>query len=86
MSKEHYLKCHPQYFERVKTGAKTFEVRKNDRDFQTGDIIFLEEYDPELESEKAYTGNLLQYRITYILHGPAFGIQEGYCVMSINPL
>ena len=33
----HELKCWPEYFEAVISGAKTFEVRKNDRDFAVRD-------------------------------------------------
>lgn len=83
MNTEHYLKCWPNYYHRVVDRVKAFEVRKNDRDFQTGDTLILFEWDPGTES---YTGNEISCKITYILHGPAFGIQEGYCVMSIIPL
>lgn len=47
MSNEHELKVHPKYFNRLVSGQKSFEIRKNDRDFQIGDILVLKEYDPE---------------------------------------
>lgn len=77
----HILKTWPKYFERIISGHKTFEVRKADRDFQVGDFLTLKEYDPETT---LYTGRQLSVLITYILHGPGFGIEEGYCVMAIN--
>jgi len=40
MSK-HFLKTWAEYFEAVKSGNKTFEVRVNDRDFKVGDILVL---------------------------------------------
>lgn len=43
---EHKIKIWPQYYCRVADGSKTFEVRKNDRGYQPGDIVFLNEYDP----------------------------------------
>lgn len=46
MSTLHSLKTLPVYFAAVLRGDKTFEVRKNDRDFQTGDTLILREYDP----------------------------------------
>jgi hypothetical protein len=42
----HNLKIWPQYYCRVQDGTKTFEIRKNDRGFQNGDIVVLDEYDP----------------------------------------
>ncbi|MEM5599315.1 DUF3850 domain-containing protein [Niallia circulans] len=50
---EHFLKIQPQYFEEVRNGNKSFEIRKNDRDFKVGDTLYLQEYNP-LEQE--YTG------------------------------
>lgn len=46
MPKVHELKTEPAYFDAVLRGDKTFEVRKNDRDFQTGDTLVLKEFDP----------------------------------------
>lgn len=46
MGKTHHLKALPVYFDAVLRGDKPFEIRKNDRGFQTGDMIVLEEFDP----------------------------------------
>ena len=43
---QHELKIWPKFFARVVDGSKPFEVRRNDRDFQTGDFVLLREYDP----------------------------------------
>lgn len=82
MSKTHTLKTLPEYFIEVWNGKKKFEVRKNDRDFQVGDILKLIEYDPQTENSTGF----IHQKVSYILHGPAFGIQEGYCVMSLTEL
>jgi len=37
----HGLKIAPNYFEKVVSKEKTFEVRYNDRNFQVGDILKL---------------------------------------------
>ena len=39
----HELKIWPKYYEEVSMGHKTFEIRKNDRDFKKGDTLILKE-------------------------------------------
>lgn len=81
----HELKTWPTYFQAIYEGNKTFEVRKMDRDFKAGDIVWLREYDPACEEDATeYTGRYLFARITYVLKGGALGIAEGYCVFSFE--
>lgn len=40
----HHLKTKPEYFQAVINGKKPFEIRYNDRNFQVGDRVILEEY------------------------------------------
>lgn len=47
--KTHELKLDIKYFDDVKSGKKNFEIRKNDRDFQVGDILELKAWDSSLE-------------------------------------
>lgn len=77
----HYLKVWPPYFDRLSSYDKTFEVRKNDRDFQTGDTLELAEYDPQT---KTYSGRTATRHVSYILHGDQFGIEKGYCVLGLT--
>ena len=42
--KTHELKLDTKYFDDVKSGKKDFEIRKNDRDFEVGDILELKKY------------------------------------------
>jgi len=87
----HELRCWPQYFQAVWDGDKTFEVRRDDRGgFEVGSILFLREYDPELDERPAgdrYTGRKLTARVTYVLKGGAgFGVESGFVVLGIaNP-
>jgi len=81
MAKIIELKILPEYFAPVAIGEKKFEVRYDDRNFAVGDIIILREYDGE-----KYTGKKLSVKITYILRGGAYGIAEGYVVLSITKL
>ena len=44
--KEHKLKTLPEFFKAIQKGEKTFELRKNDRDFKKGDVLILMEFIP----------------------------------------
>lgn len=76
----HELKTWPEYFQEIINGDKTFEVRKNDRDFKMGDVLLLKEWDNE---NSKYTGREWTVVVGYVLQGGQFGIEPGYCVMSI---
>jgi hypothetical protein len=39
--RQHELKTDPEAFDAVASGAKTFELRRNDRDYQVGDVLVL---------------------------------------------
>lgn len=77
----HELKILPKYFERVVNGEKTFEIRKNDRDFQTGDRIELKEFG---YTKNKFTGRCVFGTISYIFHGGEYGLEQGYCVFSFK--
>lgn len=57
-------KIWPEYFNDVETGKKKFELRLNDFDIEEGDILLLEEWDPET---KEYTGRSIEKKVNYIL-------------------
>ena len=77
----HILKTWPEYFRAVVSGEKRFEVRRNDRGFQVGDRLVLAEFDKEKDK---ITGALYGCNVTYVLEGPGFGIEAGYCVLGIS--
>lgn len=79
--KAHFLKTWPKPFEAVANGLKKFEYRRNDRDFNTGDILVLQEWDP---TTSQYSGYSVRVVVTYMIAGSEFGIPDGYCVMSID--
>ena len=60
----HELKTWPEYFQAVRNRSKTFEVRKNDRNFHPGDTVILQEYDP---ITKQYTGEHETRDVGYVL-------------------
>ena len=85
---EHKLKTLTEYFEKVLKGDKTFEIRKNDRNFKVNDTLILQEYipsSPDLKSN-GYTGREVRVRVTYILFGGRYGLEPNYCIMSIKRL
>jgi hypothetical protein len=85
---DHELKVWPAYFHPICEGVKTFEVRRDDRGFQRGQILRLREWDERcgLNEESRYTGNEEYVRIEWILTGGQMGIEPGYVVMAIKRL
>lgn len=77
VKKVHELKIQPEYYEAVVSGEKTFEVRKNDRGFITGDLLVLKEWNGE-----TFTGRTIRKKISYMIAG-VDGIMPGYCVLGI---
>lgn len=91
----HDLKLNDAYFEAVAKGLKKFEVRRDDRGFQKGDILRLNRFDPK---ERCYLtknspDNYTQFfskakhvlaEIKYVLTGGQLGIEPGYVVLSIE--
>lgn len=82
----HVLKSLPQYFERMKTGKRTYDLRNNDRFFQIGDKIEYEEYRP---GQGAFTGRTFDAEIVDIDGGKAmeeFGLTPGFVVLGLKVL
>lgn len=80
--KKHCLKILPEYGVSVLKGDKTFELRRNDRNFQVGDlIVFSCPLDAAID-ERLQKKN---YLITYILKNvPEFGLDPGYCILALK--
>jgi len=81
----HELKTWPIPFDAVKSGRKRFEVRKNDRFFQTGDTVRLRRFNPD-HSYKLDDEPVLLFQIGWMLQGGQFGIEPGYVVFGLEPL
>ncbi len=79
---EQDLKIRTEYFEAVKSKAKLFEIRKDDRDYKVGYFIRL----LEIESDgKTFTGRYVFCRITYILRdAEKYGLKKGFCILGIK--
>lgn len=74
--KVHHIKLGASFFGEVERGEKTFELRKNDRDYKKGDILEMMEF-----KDGKNTGRMVRVLVTYILTEFA-GLEEGYCIMA----
>lgn len=80
----HELKILRKYFLDIMYEHKTFEIRKNDRDFHVGDKLILKEWNPY---QSRYTGNYTEATVDYIHHGNGeYGLAEGYCVLALTDI
>ena len=104
----HVLKAHPPMFWALKDGTKNFEVRKDDRAYQTGDTVEIRHFEPavappapmssfapapwtddrkpkSIETRKA---DMTPYygKITFVLRGNQYGVQDGYVVLALSEL
>lgn len=82
----HTLKIYKKYADAVMSGAKTFEIRKNDRDYKVGDkivfeVVANEGYDVRAAARHPLNGAV--YRIDYVLDGFE-GLAQKYVALSIS--
>lgn len=75
-TKIHELKILPEFFKAIVSGEKRFEIRKNDREYQAGDILRLYEFE-----EGKYTGNIQVVEITFLTD---YAQQDNYVVLGIK--
>ncbi len=95
----HNLKIKYEYAKDIVSGLKTFEIRKDDRNFQVGDfiafsIIDLPSHDDsgknfnenEAEQNKIFDEiDKTIYRITYKLNNiPEYGLNSEYCILGLT--
>ena len=81
----HTIKIQLEYANRILDEAKKFEVRKNDRDYQVGDLLRFKVIDTKYacpREEVDHELNNQAYRITYIHTG--LGMQPGYVILGID--
>lgn len=94
--KLHELKILHEYLIDVSIGKKTFELRKNDRDYQVGDLIrFIDVREDDYTANKNIYKNQIEpnidentlYRITYVLKDvEKYGLNKDYCILAIKKL
>ena len=77
----HELKTWPRFFNAVLNGSKPFEVRRNDRDFKTGDELHLYEWDKDWEN---YTGRRIKATVSFVLDETFPGLAQGFVVLGLQ--
>lgn len=75
----HCLKIKSEHYINVINGTKTAEIRYNDRNYQVGDILILN----EIDSLGNFTGNSCQVVVTHILDDSEY-FKTGYVMLSFH--
>lgn len=96
MKQTHELKLDKEFWESVKCGDKTFEIRLNDRGFQKGDHVifkkhgetylgsgYLDKLGGKTHEDDAET---MKFKITYVLSGERWGIKPDHVVFGIEEI
>lgn len=80
----HQIKCEHKFFEDVIRGNKPFEVRKDDRNYQVGDYLAMNEL---TEDKTGYTRRSAMFVIDYVLRYEDMPLALGYdyVVLGIRP-
>lgn len=84
-STTHRLKCWPESFSAIAAGRKRFEIRRDDRNFQPGDVLELLEFDPlpggDESTPHGFTGNRAMFFVGYVERSAA--IPAGWCGLQL---
>ena len=99
LTKIHLLKTDPNFFDDIKRGKKRFGLRKNDRNFEVGDVLILHKYASGYAEKEGgdnwaaimtFKDGIIIARITYIVFYSALhmkeigGLEKDYCIMQIE--
>ena len=76
---EHIIKILPQYFTPAADGTKPFEVRQNDRGYQKGDTVFMEEIVSAVNPK--HTGRVIKAIVTYVTN---YGQPKGQVIFGFR--
>lgn len=85
---EHILKTDPDTFDAVFTGKKKHEIRRNDRNFQVGDMLVLKKtvfsgLEMKFDAHPlVYTGDVIRAVVTHIQRG--YGVLPDWAILSID--
>lgn len=78
----HKIKICEAFADAVLRGDKTFEIRNNDRGYQTGDVLQFTVVSALGFARFDHSLNDALYRVTYVLSG--WGLRDGYVALGIK--
>lgn len=83
----HDLDCWPEHFQPLSDGSKTCVVRPDDRGYAVGDVLRLNclRHNQRGAARNPYV-DPLYLKVTHKLSGGEFGIEPGYCILSVDEL
>ena len=76
----HILKIKEIYYNHILSGEKTWELRRNDRDFKIGDTLEF----VIVENDIIVRASPERFDIVYLFYPDELGIMIDYCIMSIK--
>ena len=76
----HQIKLKAEFFDDAVAGRKSFELRKNDRNYKEGDMLEMEEI-----KDGKKTGRKCSKRIVYMMENFE-GLEDGYCILGCELL
>lgn len=82
MARVHHIKLQENFAGAVLSGEKSFEIRRNDRGYQKGDLIQFEVVNSVGVFIESHELNSRTYKIMYVLSG--WGLQEGFVAIAIK--
>ncbi len=85
-SRHHKIKLLKEYVPLVVSGKKSFDIRRNDKDYKVGDTVeFLPVENSHGETVRIHMSEIEGkiYQIDYLT---TFGLQEGYVAFSIKEI
>lgn len=85
MVMRHEIKIKQCYLYHILEGRKTFEIRKNDRDYQVGDTIRFLPLEDENYNVYDISSSIPDYQINYVL-ADFGGLQQNYVCLAISPV
>lgn len=81
--KIHEVKILEEFALKEHNGLKPWELRKNDRDYQVGDVINFTVIRLKNSHEFEEVGRY-QRGIEYIYQDNKYGLEKGYCIMTLG--
>lgn len=76
LNRIHQIRLAAMYYDDVASGKKSFELRKNDRDYKVGDTLEMQEF-----KDGRFMGRIIRAKIVYMLENYT-GLEEGYCILG----